>query len=307
MKLIIQIPCLDEAERLPITWRDLPKSIPGVDVIEVLVIDDGSTDRTSAVAGELGAHHVLQLGRHRGLARAFQAGIREALRLGADIVVNTDADNQYCGSDILRLIEPILEKGAEIVIGDRGVTRIPYFSPLKRRLQRIGSRVVQAAAGIPVPDAASGFRAYSRNAARQIDVLTDFSYTMETVIQAGQLGIPLVYIPITTNPPTGPSRLVRSIPHYVLKSASAIIRTYTRYQPMRVLAPIGAVLFGVGTLTALPLFRWLAEGTKPGQAEPSLSSLLGVILIASGIVIVGTALAAHRKKREKIELYQHAK
>jgi glycosyltransferase involved in cell wall biosynthesis len=250
MKLIIQIPCWNEEQRLPVTWRDLPESIPGVDTIEVLVIDDGSADQTASVARNLGAH-LLPMKKHSGLGRAFQVGIREALRRGADIVVNTDADNQYRGSDIVRLIQPILDQRAEIVVGDRGVAHVPHFSPLKRRLQRIGSRVVQAAAGIPVPDAASGFRAFSRKAALHLDVRSKFTYTMETLIQAGQLRIPLVFIPITTNPPNGPSRLVRNLPHYVMKSGITILCSYARYQPIRVAAFLGASLFLAGILMAL--------------------------------------------------------
>jgi glycosyltransferase involved in cell wall biosynthesis len=306
MKLIIQIPCLNEEERLPITWHSLPRSIQGVDAIEVLVIDDGSTDGTATVARKLGAHHVLTLGRHMGLARAFQAGLREALRLGADIVVNTDADDQYRGSDIPRLIEPILQKRAEIVIGDRGVARVAHFSPFKRVLQRIGSRIVQAAAGIPVPDAASGFRAFSRNAALRMNVLTDFSYTMETLIEAGQTGIPLVFIPVTTNPPTCPSRLARNIPHYLLKSGSAIIRTYMRYQPLRALAPIGIVLLLLGMGAALPLFRRIGSAAPVSDSGPSISSFLGIILIASGIWVVFAAWAAKRKIGRREELSENA-
>jgi glycosyltransferase involved in cell wall biosynthesis len=296
MKLIIQIPCLNEENRLPITWRDLPKTVPGVDALEILVIDDGSTDRTAAVARELGTH-LLQMDRHVGLARAFQAGIREALRLGADIVVNTDADHQYPGADIGRLIQPILEKRAEIVIGDRGVARVPFFSPQKRLLQRIGSRVVQAAAGIPIPDAASGFRAYSRKAALQLKVLSHFSYTLENLIQAGHLGIPVIFIPIKTNPPTGPSRLMRNIPHYVMKSGITIIRTYARYHPMRVFIPVGGTIFMIGLLMAFPWLRSLLWGTPQGPAaEISFSASLGSIMMALGIFVMTGLTACHRKR-----------
>jgi glycosyltransferase involved in cell wall biosynthesis len=211
MKLIIQIPCFNEEATLPGTWADLPRSIPGVDEIEVLVIDDGSDDRTVAVARDLGVQHVLELKPHVGLARGFQAGLEAALRLGADIIVNTDADNQYRGADIPRLIQPVLAGRADIVVGDRGVAHVQHFSPLKRLLQRIGSRVVQMAAGIPIPDAASGFRAYSREAALRLNVLSTYSYTLETLIQAGAWKMAVAFLPIQTNRQTRKSRLVRSI------------------------------------------------------------------------------------------------
>lgn len=306
MKLIIQIPCLNEEEALPDTWQDLPKSLPGVDVIEFLVIDDGSQDRTVAVARELGVQHVLEMKEHVGLARAFQAGIDEALRLGADIIINTDADNQYRGADMSRLIQPILDKRAEIVVGDRGVARVPHFSPLKRSLQRIGSRVVQMAAGIPIPDAASGFRAYSREAALRLNVLSDFSYTLETLIQAGQLRIPIAFIPITTNAQTRRSRLVRSLPHYLMNSGITIIRAYTMYRPLRAFLSIGAAFFGVGLVLALRFLYLFMVGTSRGEPVGHVQSLiLAAVLMIVGVQVGLIGLAAdligfNRRLQERV-------
>lgn len=293
MKLIIQIPCYNEEIDLPKTWHDLPRSIPGIDEIEVLVIDDGSTDRTVEVARQLGVHHVLELRPHVGLARGFQSGLEEALRLGADIIVNTDADNQYRGEDIPRLIQPILDRRADIVVGDRGVANLAHFSPLKRVLQRVGSRVVQLAANTRIPDATSGFRAYGRDAALRINVLSTFSYTLETLIQAGAWQMAIAYVPIIVNPNTRKSRLVKSIPYYLLNSAATIIRAYTMYRPLRVFSTIGLLFAALGGLLGLRFLYFfiigLAEGAPVGHVQ---SLILAAVLLIVGVQIALIGLVA---------------
>ena len=289
MKLIIQIPCFNEEQHLPQTWRDLPTAIPGIDEIEVLVIDDGSSDGTVRVARELGVRHVLEMKTHVGLARGFQSGLEAALNLGADIIVNTDADNQYRGADIPRLIEPILAGHADIVVGDRGVAYVQHFSPLKRLLQRVGSRVVQMAAGIHIPDAASGFRAYSRDAALRLNVLSDFSYTLETLIQAGMFKIPIEFIPITINPQTRKSRLAKSIPDYLMRSGITIIRAYTMYRPLRTFVSIGMVFLFLGLLLGLRFLYFFIFDTASGHVQ---SLILAAILMIVGVQTCLIGLAA---------------
>jgi glycosyltransferase involved in cell wall biosynthesis len=316
MKLIIQIPCFNEEQYLPQTWRDLPTAIPGIDQIEVLVIDDGSADRTVQAACELGVHHILELKPHVGLARGFQAGLDEALRLGADIIVNTDADNQYRGADIPRLIQPILDHAADIVVGDRGVGKLEYFSPLKRLLQRVGSRVVQAAAGFPIPDATSGFRAYRREAALRLNVLSTYSYTLETLIQAGAWKMAVCFIPIQPNRQTRRSRLMRSIPHYLVHSSTTIIRAYTMYRPLRVFLSVGAVFAGAGFLLGLRFLYFFVRSAALGEPTGHIQSLiLAAVLMIVGIQIGLIGLAAdlisfnrklmewtlYRVKRQEIE------
>ena len=219
VKLIIQIPCYNEAETLPLTLAELPRSLPGVDEIEYLVIDDGSIDRTAEVARQLGVQHIVRQKRNRGLAAAFQAGLEAALAAGADLIVNTDADNQYFGPDIAVLVQPILDGRADIVVGDRGVADSEHFSALKRVLQRFGSWVVERAAGIPIPDATSGFRAFTREAALRLTVLSEYTYTLETLIQAGVRGMNVVFVPVRTNPKTRQSRLMRSLPSFLALQA----------------------------------------------------------------------------------------
>jgi len=293
MKLIIQIPCYNEEQTLPQTMRDLPKAIPGVDSIEVLIVDDGSTDNTLRVAQDLGAHHIVRLPKHQGLARAFAAGLEACLARGADIIVNTDGDNQYRGADILRLIQPILDGRAEIVVGDRGVASVAHFSPFKRLLQRAGSWVVQVAAGIKVADAASGFRAYSRDAALRINVLSDFSPVLETLIQAGSWQIPIAYVPVTVNPPTRPSRLMRSTWHYLAHSTVTIIRAYTMYRALRVFVSIGAVLIFAGVLLGLRFLYHFIVGWFTAAAAGHVQSLiLAAVLMIVGFQIVLIGLMA---------------
>ncbi len=239
VKLIIQIPCLNEAATLPAAVRDLPKALPGVDRIEYLVIDDGSSDGTAEIASRTGVHHVVRHTANRGLAAAFATGLDACLRLGADIIVNTDADNQYQAQDISRLIAPILEGRADLVVGDRGVGELEAFSPLKRRLQRLGSWVIGRASGLHTPDATSGFRALTREAALRTLVLSDYSYTLETLIQAGARRLAVDSVRIGVNPQSRPSRLMRGIPDYLRNSSVTIIRAYTLYRPLRVFTLIG--------------------------------------------------------------------
>jgi len=246
VKLVIQIPCLNESASLPATLKDLPVSLPGVDVIETVVIDDGSTDNTSAVARAHGVRHVVRFRQRKGLAAAFTAGIDASLRLGADIIVNTDADNQYPGTDIARLVQPLLSGEADIVIGDRNIRDLKSMSWHKKLLQRVGSWVVRQVSGTKVPDTTSGFRAYSREAALRMTIVSDFSYTLESIIQAGKQRMAIAHIEVGTNPHTRPSRLFDSVFSYVKRSAATIVRVYAMYEPLKVFTYIGAVVFLVG-------------------------------------------------------------
>lgn len=283
MKLIIQIPCFNEADTLPDTLRELPVSLPGIECIEVLVIDDGSTDGTAAVARELGVQHVVRLPYHMGLASGFRAGLEACLERGADLIVNTDADNQYFAGDIQTLIEPILAGEAQLVIGDRGVSSLQHFSPLKRMLQRAGSWVVSQAAGMQVRDATSGFRALSREMALRTLVLSQYSYTLETIIQAGAHKIPVKFVPVRTNPNTRPSRLMRSTSHYLRQSIPTILRAYAMYQPLKVFTLIGTVFIITGLIPAL---RFLVLRYILDQGTGNLQSLiLSAVLLIVGFQI----------------------
>ncbi|MBX3471090.1 MAG: glycosyltransferase family 2 protein [Planctomycetes bacterium] len=250
VKVIIQIPCWNEERSLPVTFAALPRTIPGVDVVETLVIDDGSTDRTVEVARSLGIDHVVRLVTHQGLARAFERGLLECLRRGADVVVNTDADNQYAADDIPRLVAPILSGEADYVIGDRSVEDLPHFSWIKKKLQRVGSAVVRMASRTDIPDTTSGFRALSRRAVLQLSVHSGYTYTHETLIQAGRKDIPVASVKVGVNPVLRPSRLFRSIPRYVLRSASTIFRIYLIYDGFRAFALLAllSALLGAGAL-----------------------------------------------------------
>ena len=244
MKLIIQIPCYNEEAQLPLTLSHLPRRVPGFDAVEWLIIDDGSEDRTIEVAREHGVDHVVRLTNHKGLAAAFQAGLDAGLKLGADVIVNTDADNQYEGADIDKLVEPIVQGNADMVVGDRQVVTIEHFSPLKKTLQRLGSWVVRQASSTDIPDTTSGFRAYNREAALQVQAVSKFTYTLETIIQAGKLLVAVEHVPIRTNPRTRESRLFPSTAAYVRRNALSIFRIYSQYQPLKVFWG-GAVLMGV--------------------------------------------------------------
>jgi len=290
MKLIIQIPCYNEEKTLPLTVRDLPESIPGVDIIETLVINDGSCDGTAAVARELSISHIVCLPQHVGLARAFRAGLEASLQAGADIIVNTDADNQYHGADIARLVEPVLARRADIVVGDRGVATLEYFSPFKRLLQRLGSWIVQLASGLTIPDATSGFRAFSREAALRMTVLSEYSYTLETLIQAGAHRLAIEYVPVRVNPKTRESRLIGSLAEFIGKSLLTIVRVYATYRPLRVFLAIGSLFLAVGLALGLRFLYFLL--TSAGAAGHVQSLILAAILIILGVQVALIGLIA---------------
>ncbi len=302
MKLIIQIPCYNEAETLPHTLGLLPRQIEGVDQVEVLVIDDGSSDGTLAAAKAAGADHVMTLPHHSGLAMAFAAGLDACLRLGADLIVNTDADNQYEAGDIPKLVAPILRGEAELVVGDRGVLTNAWFSPLKRRLQAWGSRVVSRAAGLDIPDATSGFRAMTRRMAMRTLVLSEYSYTLETLIQAGNLHARVVSVPIQTNPPHRPSRLMRGVGDYLMHSSVTIVRSYTMYRPLRVFTIIGTVLFLLGAALLIRFLVFFFQGEGSGHVQ---SMIVSAVLLISGfqtwlIGLVADLISKNRKIMEEI-------
>jgi glycosyltransferase involved in cell wall biosynthesis len=300
VKLIIQIPCYNEEAILPQTIHDLPRALPGIDEIEVLVVDDGCTDCTAQVAQDLGVHHIVHLKQNQGLASAFSAGIEAALQAGADIVVNTDADNQYRGEDIAKLVRPILEGRADIVVGDRGVAAAEHFSPVKRLLQRLGSWVVGHAAGIPIPDAVSGFRAFTREAALRLTVLDDYTYTLETLIQAGARRMAVVYVPIRTNPPTRRSRLMRNVPSFLMLSTMAIVRFYTMYRPLRVFLTIGGILIAGGATLGLRfLYFFVLEGGMGHVQSLILAAILAIV--GFQVCLVGLIADLVRLNRKMIE------
>jgi len=280
VKLIIQIPCYNEAETLPLTVQALPRQLPGIDTIEYLVIDDGSTDGTAEAARQAGVQHVISLPHHSGLAAGFITGLESCLKLGADVIVNTDADNQYQAEDIQRLVEPILVGRADLVVGDRGVATLQEFSPGKRLLQRLGSWVIAQASGVHTPDATSGFRAISRQAALRTLVLSEYSYTLETLIQAGANRLAVEYVPVRTNPQTRPSRLMRSTSHYLANSTATILRSYTMYRPLRVFTIVGMTMVGVGVLLGLR-FLYLNYIVRTG------AGLLQSVILSAALLIVG--------------------
>lgn len=289
MKLIIQIPCYNEAKTLPETIRALPSHIPGIDLIEYLIVDDGSSDATCQVAREAGVHHVVCLPGHLGLATAFMAGLEAALKRGADIIVNTDADNQYRAEDIQRLVEPILAHRAQLVIGDRGVSSLANFSPSKRLLQRLGSWVIAMASGVKIPDATSGFRAISKEAALRTLVLSQYSYTLETLIQAGAQRFVVEYVSVRTNPQTRPSRLMRSIPHYLANSAATIVRAYTMYRPLRVFTAISSVLILFGLVLVIRYAYFYMTGSGSGHVQ---SLILSAVFFIVGFQVLLIGLVA---------------
>ncbi|MHA7871679.1 MAG: glycosyltransferase family 2 protein [Hyphococcus sp.] len=288
-KLIIQIPCLNEEETLAAAIADIPREIKGVAKIEILVIDDGSTDRTVDVAQEAGADHIIRNGSNLGLARSFQRGLDTALRLGADIVVNTDGDNQYHGGDIEKLVAPILEGRADMVIGDRQTETISHFSPLKRALQKSGSRVVGRLAGTDIADAVSGFRAMSRAAAMGLTVRSTFSYTTETLIQAGRKRLRIESVPIQTNKVERPSRLFKSIPQFLVRTGRTMVRAYAMYEPLKIFMALGVILMAAG---AVPILRFLAHYIA-GDGAGMIQSLVigGALLIMGGICVMFALIA----------------
>ncbi|MEM1292922.1 MAG: glycosyltransferase family 2 protein [Cyanobacteria bacterium P01_A01_bin.70] len=305
VKLIIQIPCYNEEATLGVTLAELPQSLPGVDCVEWLIIDDGSLDRTVEVARACGVKHVVQFPYNQGLAKAFMAGVEASVRAGADIIVNTDADNQYCAADIPKLIVPILQGEADMVLGARPINDIPHFSPLKKRLQGFGSWVVRLASNTQIPDAPSGFRAFSREAALKFNVFNEYTYTLETIIQAGQRGMKVESVPVRTNGYLRPSRLVKSIPSYVQRSLFTILRIFMTYRPLRFFLFAGSVPFSLGFLLGV---RWLILyfGGTPRSHVPSL--ILAAILMLIGfqlwiLGLVADLLAVNRKILEDNQLH----
>ena len=303
MKLIIQIPCLNEEATLPATIADLPRRVEGIDEIELLVIDDGSTDRTVAVARELGVDHIVRLTNNKGLAAGFQAGLDSCLKLGADVVVNTDADNQYRGEDVAKLVAPIVAGEADMVVGDRQVGQIEHFSGAKKGLQRLGSWVVRRLSGTEVTDATSGFRAYNREAALQLLVVDNFTYTLESLIQAGKELVAVDQVTIGTNPQTRESRLFASTGSYVRRNAPAILRIYARYEPLRVFATAAAVLLALAFAAWLPfLIDWIFNGDNSGHIQ---SLILGAVLFIAAIQlfalgVIGDLLAGQRVMTQRV-------
>src|SRR5947208_1995865 len=301
MKLIIQIPCFNEADQLPRTLADLPRVLEGFEVVEWLVVDDGSTDDTVEIARAHGVDHFVRLTSHTGLATGLQAGIDAALKLGADVIVNTDADNQYYGPDVARLVGPILEGRADMVIGDREVTGVEHFSTLKKALQQLGSWVVRRASATSVPDTTSGFRAYNREAALQMLVVSTFTYTLETIIQAGKLLVAVDHVPIRTNPKTRESRLFPSMGAYVRRNAVSIFRIYAQYEPLRVFWSL-ALLIGLASVAVWARFAVAyAEGNGKGHVQ---SLILGAVLFIAAVVlwalgVIGDLLAAQRVMTQK--------
>ena len=289
MKLIVQIPSYNEEKTIAAALRDIPKKIEGITSVETLVIDDGSTDKTIEAARKAGATHVLQLKTHRGLSAAFVAGLDAALRLGADIIVNTDADNQYVAADIARLVAPIVKGTAEVVIGDRDVATSPHMSPMKRVLQRLGSWSVGKASGVRVSDATSGFRAFSREAAMQINVFNPFTYTLETLIQAGNRNLGIQSIVVRTNAPTRPSRLYHGIGTYLRKSIATIFRIYTVYRPLKTFFAIGALLLFCGAVLSARFLWFYFRGEGGGHVQ---SVILTAVFLITGFHTVLFALLA---------------
>jgi glycosyltransferase involved in cell wall biosynthesis len=303
MKLIIQIPCLNEEATLPATIADLPRSVPGIDQVELLVIDDGSTDRTVEVARERGVEHIVRLTNNKGLAAGFQAGLDACLKLGADVVVNTDADNQYQGADVAKLVAPIVAGEADMVVGDRRVTAIDHFSPAKKRLQRLGSWVVRRVSGTEITDATSGFRAYNREAALQLLVVDNFTYTLESLIQAGKMLIAVDEVEVGTNPKTRESRLFASTGAYVRRNGPAILRIYARYEPLRAFTTAALVLLVLAFAAWAPfLIDWIFNGDSTGHIQ---SLILGAVLFIAAVQlfalgVIGDLLAGQRVMTQRV-------
>jgi glycosyltransferase involved in cell wall biosynthesis len=302
MKLIIQIPCFNEAAQLPHTLKEIPRSVAGFDEVELLVIDDGSEDETVEVARAHGVDHVVRLTNNKGLAAAFQAGLDACLKLGADVIVNTDADNQYKGSDIPKLVQPILAGNADMVIGDRETDQVEHFSPLKKRLQRWGSVVVRRASNTRVPDTTSGFRAYNREAALQVQVVSKFTYTLETIIQAGKMLVAVDHVPISTNPKTRESRLFPSMWAYVRRNAMSIFRIYTLYEPLRVFLAAAAVAALVGAVIWVRFLYFFFFGDGEGHVQSLIlgSTLFIVAVQLAALGVLGDILAGSRVLQQRI-------
>jgi glycosyltransferase involved in cell wall biosynthesis len=303
-KLIIQIPCLNEAATLPATIADLPTHVPGVDVIELLVVDDGSRDGTSDVARASGVHHVVRLRRNKGLAAAFMAGIDASLKQGADFIVNTDADNQYAGRDIARLLGPLLAGEADMVIGDRNIAGLTHMSWRKRQLQRLGSWVVRQVSNTNVPDTTSGFRAYTREAALRMTIVSEFSYTLESIIQAGKKRMAIAHVPVATNPRTRESRLFDSIFSYIKRSSATIVRIYAMYEPLKVFTYIGLTIFAIGLVGSMRfLYSYVTEYTGGARFLQSLIFSAVLMIIGFQVMLIGLladVISANRKLLEDL-------
>ena len=302
VKLIVQIPFLDEATTLPATLGDIPRSIPGVDIVEVLVIDDGSSDQTTNVARSLGVDHVISFRRTRGLAAAFMTGIDACLKLGADVIVNTDGDNQYVGQDISALVAPLLRGDADIVIGDRNVPALEHLSWSRKFLQRLGSWVVRQVSDTRVPDTTSGFRAYTREAALRMTIVSEFSYTLESIIQAGKKRMAIAHVPVRSNPHTRPSRLFTSVWVYLKQSGSTIVRIYTMYEPLKVFTFIGLLTFAAGFVISVRFLYFYFTGSGGGHLQ---SLLLAAVLLIVGFQVmlmglVADVISANRKLLEDL-------
>lgn len=291
MKLIVQIPCYNEEETLPLVINSIPKKIKGVNKLETLIVDDGSTDRTVEIAKKLGVNYIVRHKKNKGLAQSFADGVNACLRYGADIVVNTDGDNQYPQKDIPKLIKPILDKKYDIVVADRQTDKIKHFSPIKKFFQRIGSKMVQIASGTRIPDAPSGFRAYSKEALMKLNIVTSFSYVTETIIQAGKKRIPITHIKVKTNPKTRESRLFKNIFEHIQKSTISILRIYAMYEPMRIFLITGITIFSIGSIPYVYfLGRSLWMGEKMSGHIQSL--IFGGVIMILGLIIVVVGVVA---------------
>ena len=306
VKLVIQIPCLNERSTLPVTLADLPRQIPGIDRIELLVVDDGSTDGTGDVARAHGVHRVVRFPQRRGLARAFDAGLREALAMGADIIVNTDADNQYVGADVGKLVQPILEHRADMVVGTRPIDSIAHFSPLKKTLQRLGSGVVRGLSSADVPDATSGFRAYSREAALRLTVVSEFSYTLETLIQASHKHITIAHVPIRVNGVLRESRLFRGMGSYITRSLGTMLRVYLLYRPLHLFLSL-AVLFMAGAIALFGRFLFLSWTTSGQTGHVQSLVVAGVLAVMATLFaslgVLADLTAMNRRLLEEIVVH----
>jgi glycosyltransferase involved in cell wall biosynthesis len=302
MKLIIQIPCFNEEQTLPDTLADLPRELQGVDEVEWLVVDDGSSDATVDVARRHGVDHIVRLTNNKGLAAAFQAGLDACLKLGADLIVNTDADNQYFGGDVETLVQPILAGEADMVIGDRETDQIEHFSPLKKRLQRLGSAVVRRASGTDVPDTTSGFRAYNREAALQLQVVSKFTYTLETIIQAGKQTVAVAHVPIRTNEQTRASRLFPSMWAYVRRNTASIFRVYSLYEPLRVFLAAAILTALAGAFLWIRFLVFVIQGESGGHIQSLIlgSTLFIVAVQFVALGVLGDILAGSRVLQQRI-------